>query len=83
MDVSASPSLRGLSSTRNINLSSPALERTQFLRIFWGVALGMYGGMETQFHLIYLRVNSPWCRFDGVIVSAFMDLVEKKVTNPT
>ena len=25
----------------------------------------MYGGTETQFHLIHLLVNSPWYRFDG------------------
>jgi hypothetical protein len=46
--------------------------------IFW-LAEEMYGGMETQFHLIQLRVNSPWYRFDGVIgVSASLNLVEKK-----
>ena len=44
----------------------------------------MYGGMETQLHLIHLRVNSPWYRFDGwMAVSASLELVEKKVMNLT
>ena len=44
----------------------------------------MHGGVETLLHLIHLRVNSSWYRFDGVMgVSASLDFVEKKVTNPT
>jgi hypothetical protein len=81
LDVSVSSGHRGFSSTSNIDLSSSALERTRLLGmdIFW-VAKGMCGRMETLFHLIYFRVNSPLYRFDGVMgVSASLDPVGKKM----